>query len=74
MDDARRSVLEPLYTSLEPHEYGLLPFPSKSDDGDGDGSDNDLAQIIYYGSHTDDMEKAVEFAIRLGRALEKSKC
>lgn len=78
MDDAMRKQIEPIFNSLKPEDHRLTAFPPKDDDGDGDGSDSDLASIILYGStgsrFRDQMidETQIEFAIKLGRELEKN--
>lgn len=72
MNNERRKVLEPIFTSLDPERNGLLGFPPAGDDGNGDGSDKDLAQIILYGTTREVDEMIITFAIQLGRKLQRA--
>lgn len=72
MNNERREQLERVFNETSPDGFGIMPFPAPDDVGEGDGSDYHLAQMILYGATSEIGETQIEFAIRLGRALEKA--
>lgn len=68
LSPAHRAVLERIFNETRDPEKSM-PFPALDDDGGFDGSDEDLANMIYYGATTDDDLAAILHGIRLGRRL-----
>ena len=79
MERSLRKVLQPMFDGLDPEAHGLTLFPPVGDEGTPtDDVDAAAAEIIYYGAGPDGRDRAIdfvrtfEFAIKLGRTLERN--